>query len=171
MEKIIREAAYVDLERINEIYNEYIVDRHISFDEAPWTLAQRQAWFQTYNDTLGRHRVLVLEAAGRIVGFASSSPFRKKAAYASSVETTVVVGEEALGQGLGGFLLQALLDHLATVPVHRAYALIALPNEPSIVLHRRLGYQDVGVMKEVGFKLGEYHSVLMMERAFPSLPQ
>lgn len=157
METIIRDAAAVDLKRINEIYNEYIADRHTSFDEAPWTIAERQAWFRKCNDALGRYRVLVLEAAGRVVGFASSSPFRRKAAYANSVETTVV---------LGGSLLGALLDPLGTVPVHRAYALIALPNDPSIVLHRRFGYREVGVMAEVGFKLGEYHSVLMMERAF-----
>jgi phosphinothricin acetyltransferase len=166
METIIRDAAAVDLKRINEIYNEYIADRHTSFDEGPWTIAERQAWFRKCNDALGRYRVLVLEAAGRVVGFASSSPFRRKAAYASSVETTVVLGGEALGHGLGGSLLGALLDPLGTVPVHRAYALIALPNDPSIVLHRRFGYREVGVMEEVGFKLGEYHSVLMMERAF-----
>jgi L-amino acid N-acyltransferase YncA len=70
METIIRDATAMDLKRINEICNEYIADRHTSFDEAPWTIAERQAWFRTYNDALGRYRVLVLEAAGRVVGLA-----------------------------------------------------------------------------------------------------
>lgn len=166
MNPIIRDATDADLEGINEIYNEYIVDRHTSFDEVPWTIAERETWFAKYNDSLGRYSVLVLETEGRVAGFASSSPFRNKVGYASSVETTIALGGEFAGRGLGGPLLGALLDKVAATPVHRAYALIALPNEPSIVLHRRFGYREVGVMDEVGFKLGEYHSVMMMERGF-----
>ncbi|MCP4307632.1 MAG: N-acetyltransferase [bacterium] len=166
MNPTIRDATDADLDRINQIYNEYIVDRHTSFDEAPWTIAERRSWFDAYNDSLGRYHVLVLETEGSVAGFASSSPFRKKAAYASSVETTIVLGGGFVGRGLGEQLFVALLDRVAAAPVHRAYALIALPNEPSIVLHRKLGYHDVGVMDEVGFKLGGYHSVLMMERNF-----
>lgn len=166
MEPVIRHANLGDLARINEVYNEYIIGRHTSFDTEPWTFEQRQQWFENYVDETGRLQALVLELAGRVVGFASSSPFRNKAAYASSIETTVVLDETAVGKGLGGTLLAALLECVADTGVHRAYALIALPNEPSITVHSRLGYREVGVLNEVGRKLGEYWSVLIMERSF-----
>ena len=70
------------------------------------------------------------------------------------------------GEGLGGILLGDLLTRLAAAEVHRAYALIALPNEPSVKLHARLGYRDVGTLDEVGHKLGTFHSVHIMERRF-----
>lgn len=166
MESTIRHAKLADLARINEIYNEYIIDRHTSFDTEPWTLEKRQNWFERYNDAQGRYGVMVLGLSGRVVGFAVSSPFHEKAGYARSVETTVVLGGEAVGRGFGGPLLEALLDQVAASGAHRAYASIALPNQPSVTLHRRLGYQEVGVLDEVGYKLDSFHSVLIMERRF-----
>ena len=158
----IRHATQRDLVRINEIYNSYIVGRHTSFDKEPWDLADREAWFEGYSDT-GRYQVLVVDVDGAVGGFACSSRFRSKAGYDRSVETTVVLDESLVGRGLGAALLRSLLDRLDAEEVHRAYALIALPNDASVVMHRRLGYRDVGELNEVGHKLGEYHSVLIME--------
>ena len=107
--------------------------------------------------------MLVAESDGRVVGFAASSPFRDKAGYATSVETTVVLDNGVLGRGLGGRLLVALLERLELEDIHRVYALIALPNEASIALHERLGYRTIGVLDEVGSKLGSFHSVVIME--------
>jgi phosphinothricin acetyltransferase len=166
MEPTIREATSDDLDEINTIYNSYIVDSHTSFDTDPWTSTQRREWFAKYERGAGRYRVLVLEQAGQVVGFASSGPFRDKAAYDTSVETTIVLGESATGKGWGNELFAALLDLLAFSGVHRAYALIALPNEPSIRVHERHGYVSIGTMNEVGHKLGAFHSVHLMERKF-----
>lgn len=165
MEPRIRAATDNDLARINSIYNAYIVGRHTSFDLEPWTIAERTKWFEKYR-AHGRYRVLVMEIDGVVVGFASSSPFRPKKAYETSVETTIVFEERFLGRGLGKILLPALIDELAGVDIHRAYALIALPNEPSVSLHAANGYHEVGVLDDVGYKLGAYHSVLIMERGF-----
>ena len=163
MEPTVRVATRNDLGRINEIYNEYIVDSHTSFDTEAWTLSQRAEWFAKYDGGADRYQVLVIEVAGRIRGFASSSPFRHKVAYDSSVETTIVLESKATGSGLGRVLLEALIRRLAAADVHRAYALIALPNAPSIKLHRRLGYRAVGTLDEVGHKLDQFHSVHIME--------
>jgi phosphinothricin acetyltransferase len=165
MDPRIRAATDGDLRSINAIYNMYIVGRHTSFDLEPWTIAERTSWFEKYR-THGRYRVLVMELDGVVVGFASSSPFRAKKAYDTSVETTIVLDERVLGRGLGKILLPALLDELADCSIHRAYALIALPNEPSVSLHAANGYREVGVLEDVGYKLGSYHSVLIMERGF-----
>jgi phosphinothricin acetyltransferase len=165
MNQVIRRASRPDLQRINEIYNTYIEGKHTSFDTDPWTLEERDAWFGKFARST-RYFVLALEVDGEVMGFASSSPFRDKTAYNSSVETTIVLDEVVVGRGLGRPLLAALIELLDEGEVHRAYALIALPNEPSIRLHADLGYRTVGILDEVGYKLDGYHSVQIMERAF-----
>ena len=165
MKPTIRDATVDDLGAINDIYNTYIVDNHTSFDTEPWTMDERTAWFARYRPP-SRHQLVVLEVDGDVKGFASSSPFRSKAAYDSSVETTVVLDESVLGRGFGRLLLETVIDRLKLQPdLHRAYALIALPNEPSIRLHLDLGYRTVGVLDEVGYKLSRYHSVQIVELA------
>lgn len=164
MNSLIRAAGRDDLVRVNEIYNTYIPDRHTSFDVEPWTMAERANWYAKYEKPSQNH-LLVLEVEGVVMGFAASSPFKDKAAYYTSVETTVVLDERIVGRGLGRPLLEALLELLRAGRAHRAYALIALPNDPSIQLHSALGYRTVGVLDEVGHKLGSFHSVQIMELA------
>ena len=166
MDSHIRPGDGDDLERINDIYNAYIVDSHTSFDIEPWTLAERRRWYGKYERDEPRLQLLVLEVDTMVVGFASSSPFRDKKAYDTSVETTIVLEENATGRGWGGPLMKALLERLAAAGVHRAYALIALPNEPSVRFHELFGYTALGTMDEVGHKLDQFHSVLIMERRF-----
>ena len=164
MQSQIRHATAADLTRINEIYNNYIVDRHTSFDHEPWPIEDRVEWFEKYAEE-GRYQVLVSAVDDVIAGFASSSRFRGKAAYDTSVESTIVLDEPFIGRGLGEPLLTCLLAQLGREDVHRVYGLIALPNDPSIKLHERLGYRRVGVLDQVGRKLGTYHSVMIMELA------
>lgn len=155
-----------DLPRLTAIYNHYIDGSHVSFDVDPWTIERRREWFAKYTPT-GRHRVLVVETADGVVGAAWSSPFRPKAAYDTSVETTIVLDPAAIGRGLGKRLLAALLDELAAEDVHRAYTVIALPNDASIALHHRLGYRSLGIQNEVGRMYGKYWDTKLLERRFP----
>lgn len=158
MEPSIRHATEADLERISEIYNHYIVDSHVSFDTEAWPEERRRQWWEHY-----QRSVLVAEQDGAVVGTAYAGPYRHKAAYASSVETTVVLDPAATGTGLGTALLGALIELLREQGVHRAYAIIALPNEASVAVHHKLGYREIGTLDEVGFKMGRYWSTLMME--------
>ena len=164
MNTLVRPADRSDLLRINEIYNSCIVGSHTSFDTEPWTPKEREQWYARYVEP-SRFHLLVIELDGLVMGFASSSPFRDKAAYDTSVETTIVLDERILGQGFGRTLLEALLTEITDGSAHRAYALIALPNEASVRLHAAVGYRSVGVLDEVGHKLDDYHSVQIMERA------
>jgi phosphinothricin acetyltransferase len=160
-----RAATEADLPRLTEIYNHYIDGSHVSFDIDPWTIERRREWFAHYAAT-GRHRVLVLETNEGVGGAAWSSPFRPKAAYDTSVETTIVLDPAVVGRGLGRTLLTALLTELAGEDVHRAYAIIALPNDASIALHHRLGYRSLGIQHEVGRMYGRYWSTELLERRF-----
>ncbi len=164
VEPYIRPAEESDLGRINEIYNAVMVDSHVSFDVEPWDLEKRSTWWERY--TSGRYGAYVAEAGGTVVGVAYSGPYRDKVAYDSSVETTIALDAEVTGRGIGSALLSALLGAVAASGVHRAYAIVALPNEASIALHERLGYRTIGVLDEVGHKMGEYWSTMILEKRF-----
>lgn len=165
MDTTIRPATADDLPRLTTIYNHYIEGSHVSFDVEPWTLEKRRAWFAKYAET-GRHRVLVLETDDGVVGAAWSSPFRPKEAYDTSVETTIVLDPAVIGRGLGRLLMTALLDELSHEDVHRAYAVIALPNDASIALHERLGYRLLSIQDDVGRMYGTYWSTALLEKRF-----
>ncbi len=164
VEPTIRPADESDLGRINEIYNAVMVDSHVSFDVEPWDLEARSRWWERYAS--GRYDAYVAEAGGTVVGVAYSGPYRDKAAYDTSVETTIVLDAAVTGRGIGSVLLSALLDAVAASGAHRAYAIVALPNEASIALHERLGYRMIGVLDEVGHKMGEYWSTMILEKRF-----
>ena len=110
----------------------------------------------------------VAEIDGYVIGTAYSSRFRDKAAYRSSVETTVVVDPDHQGRGIGRLLLAAVLDAIASEGLHRAYAIVTIPNEASIGLHESLGYRLVGTLDEVGYKLGTYWATAILEKSIES---
>jgi len=156
----IRDATPADFRRINDIYNWTIVDNHVSFDTEPFDLERRRGWWDARGPELS---CLVAEDDGRVVGVTYSSTYRPKVAYRSSVETTIVLDVEHLGRGLGSRLLGALLGRLREQEVHLAVAIVALPNDASTALHRSLGYRSVGVLHEVGFKLGRHWDTEIFE--------
>ena len=132
----IASGSLEDLEAISEIYAHYVRTSAISFDVEVPSAVWRREWFTVF-DTRGRHRLLVIRSQGRAVGYAASVPYRPRAAYAPSVETSVYVAQSHVGQGLGSALYGALLAELEREDVHRAYAGIAIPNAASVRLHER----------------------------------
>jgi phosphinothricin acetyltransferase len=159
----VRSATRDDLPALMAIYNHYVTDTAITFDVVPATVEQRAEWFGHYG-TSGRHRLLVATAGDAVLGYATSSTFRVKPAYLPSVEVSVYCAPDATGRGVGSRLYRELFAVLAGEDVHRAFAGIALPNEASERLHRRFGFEPVGVFHEVGRKFDRYWDVLWLER-------
>jgi phosphinothricin acetyltransferase len=159
----IRPAARGDLPRLTEIYNYYIVNTPITFDLEPYTPDQRLRWFEEHNRG-GRHRMFVAEDAGRVAGYTCTGPFRDKAAYDTSAETSVYCAHDVTSRGIGAMLYRTLFDALRNEDIHRLLAGITLPNDASLKLHRKFGFTDVGVFSECGRKLGKYWDVVWMER-------
>ena len=157
-----------DLEAISEIYAHYVRTSAISFDVEVPSATWRREWFSMF-DTRGRHRLLVARGRGRAVGYAASVPYRPRAAYAPSVETSVYVAPSYIGMGLGSALYAALLAALEREDVHRAYAGIAMPNPASVRLHERHGFRRAGYYTEQGRKFGRYWDVAWYERSFPEV--
>lgn len=159
----IRSAVRRDLSRLTEIYNYYVVNTPITFDVKPWTVEQRLSWFQQF-DTLGRYRLLVAEQDGLVVGYAGTTRFRPKAAYDTTVETTIYCASEFVGKGIGGQLYAALFRALAEEDIHRIVAGYVPPNPASARLHERFGFKVIGVFTQNGYKLGRFWDVCWMER-------
>lgn len=167
---VIREATDHDLGRLTEIYNYYVKETHITFDLEPVTADGRRTWFEQYNNT-PRHRLLVGEVDGHVIGYASSGGFRGKLAYDLSVETTIYLDIAHQGKGFGGKLYRRLLRELENTDVHRCYAIIALPNEGSIALHESLGFTEVGRLTHVGYKFDRFWDTLYMEKRMEKHPE
>jgi phosphinothricin acetyltransferase len=160
----IREARPEDLPRLLEIYNHYVEHTHCTFDTELISLEARHHWFDSFSET-GPYRLFLAESNGQVEGYASSGQFRKKTAYARSVETSIYLAPDHCGVGTGRALYAHLLEALEEEPtVHRAYGGVALPNQASITLHQQLGFKRVGTFSEVGFKLGRYWDVAWFER-------
>jgi phosphinothricin acetyltransferase len=166
----VRAGVEADLEAINDIYNEYVKETHFTFDTEPITLEARREWFSHYATT-GRHRVLVAISDEAVVGFATSSLFRTKPAYETSVETSIYLSADAVGRGTGSKLYSELFHTLEDEDVHRAYAGISLPNPASVALHERFGFKRVAHFTEQGRKFGRYWDVAWFEKPLGPEPK
>ncbi len=167
---LVRVGSEQDLEAINDIYNGYVKETHFTFDIEPITLEARREWLSHYTTT-GRHRLLVATSDDIVVGFATSSRFRPKPAYETSVETSIYLAAEAVGRGAGSKLYTALFHALEGEDVHRAYAGISLPNPASIALHERFGFKRVAHFTEQGRKFGRYWDVAWFEKPLGPEPR
>ncbi|MBQ73991.1 MAG: GNAT family N-acetyltransferase [Gammaproteobacteria bacterium] len=161
----IRRATDADLERLTEIYNHYVVTSAATFDTSPFTLEERRDWFHQHNYN-PLHMLLVACLDGETVGYASSSQFRQKPAYDSSVETTIYLDPEFSSRGIGRQLYSKLLQDLEAAGVHRCYGVITLPNDASLALHESLGFEKAGHLTEVGYKFGKYWDTIWTEKTF-----
>lgn len=152
-----------DLAQITEIYNYYVLNTAVTFDVLPYTVEGREAWFSQFG-AIGRYRLLIAEENGVVLGYAGTTRFRPKAAYETTAEMTIYCAAEAIGKGVGGRLYSALFEALKGEDIHRFVAGYALPNPASEALHRRFGFEVVGVFSENGRKFGKYWDVCWTER-------
>ncbi|MFJ8004275.1 GNAT family N-acetyltransferase [Streptomyces fagopyri] len=167
----VRAGVESDLGFLTEIYNHYVRETPLTFDTVVLTPEERRPWLLSHLQD-GPHRLMVATdtdpepepGAGRILGYATSSGFRPKAAYATSVEVSVYLAPDAGGRGIGTLLYEALFEALAGEDLHRAYAGVAQPNEASVRLHERFGFRHVGTYREVGRKFGRYWDVAWYEK-------
>jgi phosphinothricin acetyltransferase len=161
---VIRAATLGDLPALTDIYNHYVIDTTITFDLRPFTADERQPWFDDHKAS-GPHRLLVAtDARGVCVGYASTSRWRPKPAYNTTVEASVYCHPDALGKGYGTALYTALFRSLEFEDVQTIVAGVSLPNPASVSFHERFGFQSVGVFHAVGRKFDKYWDVAWFER-------
>jgi len=164
MEYSIRPATLDDLEALTEIYNHYIVHSAITFDLHPFTAAERRTWFDDHTGS-GPHRLLVAaDRHGKRVGYASSSRWRPKPAYNTTVEVSVYCHPEGCRRGCGTALYTALFAALEREDVRTIVAGVSLPNPASLSFHEKFGFRSVGVFHAVGRKFDKLWDVAWFER-------
>ena len=139
----IAPGAPEDLGAIADLYHHYVRTSPATFEVEPRTDEAWRSWFDGFGERR-RYRLLVARDDERVLGYASSSIFRPRAAYGPTVETSVYLDQGSTGRGVGTAILSALVAKLDTEDVHRACAGIGLPNPASVRLHERLGYRHVG---------------------------
>lgn len=154
----VRAARKDDAAAVAAIYAPYVRDTAVSFEvepPAPDTMAQRIA------GTLRTHPWLVAEngKGGEVVGYAYAGKHRERAAYRWSVDTTIYIGHHQRRGGVGRVLYGALLEVLRRQGFRSAFAEIVLPNLGSVRLHEVMGFEPIGVHRDVGFKLGRWQDI------------
>lgn len=144
------------------IYNQAVASSTATFDTAPETAEDRAAWLDEH--VAPQHPVLVAERDGRVVGWASLSRYSTRCAYDATVEVSAYVDEDETGHGLGTALTEAVLEAGHAGGVHAVVSRICAENEASLRMARKLGFFEVGVMREVGVKFGRSLDVVWMEK-------
>lgn len=157
MNVAIRTVKASDAGAIAAIYNHYILHTAVTFEE------------QALNreDLLGRMKEveegalpwLVAESDGAVAGYAYASKWKGRCAYRFSTESTIYLAESSKGRGIGAKLYEALLAELRVRKTHVVVGGIALPNEPSVRLHEKFGFQKVAHFKEIGYKFDRWIDV------------
>ena len=157
----VRLAGPEDAEGIRAIYNLEVTGSTVTFDLVPRSLAAQQAWLAEH---AGVYPAVVAVEDGSVVGFGSLAPYRNRPAYATTVEDSVYVRRDQRGRGCGRAVLTELVRLGTGYGFHAVMARIVGGHQASIALHTALGFELVGVEREVGRKFGRWLDVVVMQR-------
>lgn len=152
----VRSALPADAAALATIYNHYIRETVVTFEEAPITAAEMARRVATVQ---AQGTWYVADDGGEVLGYAYAAPWHARSAYRHSVETTVYLAHSATGRGLGSLLYGALLAQARRDGRHCAIGGIALPNAASVAIHEKFGFRQAALYREVGWKFGRWIDV------------
>ncbi|GFO53515.1 N-acetyltransferase [Geomonas sp. Red276] len=153
---MIRSVTRDDAEAICRIYNHYILNTPITFEEEALTVSEMAARIDEYTR---EYPWVVYEDEGGIRGYAYAGKWKGRSAYRFTVESSIYLDASATGRGLGSLLYGELLAQLKSSPVHAVIAGITVPNQASVALHEKVGFKKIGEFREVGWKFGRWLDV------------
>ena len=170
---VVRSAAGEDLPAITEIYGWSVENESASYEDVAPSLETMQRRYLELQSQGFPYLVAVKTGTGQaqnvrpsVVGFAYASPFRARAGYRSTVEDTVYVAPSAQRLGVGHALLSRLIQACSDANFRQILAVVGGSNPgPSIALHTRCGFAEVGRLESIGFKFGEWHDVIILQRS------
>ncbi len=158
----IRPATASDAAAVAAIWNPVIRDSASTFNAVEKTAADlAQSFAQKQAEG---HAFLLAEADGGLLGFATYGQFRGGVGYARTVEHTIILAPAARGRGLGRALMAAIEDHARTAGAHSIFAGVSAENPSGRAFHAALGYAEVAVLREVGFKFGRWMDLVLMQK-------
>lgn len=160
----IRPAVSNDLSAIIHIDNHYIQNSYCTLDTEPRIPEERIKWFNNYKIS-GPYRLFVAVENDKVVGYCTSSRYRDHKAFDRTIEVSVYLNPDFRSKGLGAMLYKKLFDSLKEEDLHLAVAAVALPNEASVHLHKKLGFTEVGVFNEYAMKNGSYVNSMWLQKS------
>jgi L-amino acid N-acyltransferase YncA len=152
----IRSATIADAAAVAAIYNWYIANTVITFEVDP---VSDDEMARRIDGVLAAHEWLVLEGGDGLLGFAYAGRFRERAAYAKATESTIYLRHDQQGKRLGGPLYAELIRRTFARGYRHLIGAIALPNDPSVRLHERLGFVKAGHLFRIGNKFDRWIDV------------
>jgi L-amino acid N-acyltransferase len=164
----IRAARETDLPEILEIYNHVILNTTAVYAYEPHTLEMRMDWFES--KVRDGYPLFVAEDAGRVVGLSTYGPFRAWPAYKYTVENSVYVAADRRGKGIARLLMSPLIVAACVQGYHAIIASVDAMNEPSLRLHRSLGFEEVAHFRQVSYKFGRWLDLKFLELLLPDSP-
>lgn len=153
---MIRPVHINDAQELLEMYNYYVINTTVNFDIEPLSL---KTFLDKLNIITEDYPFIVFEENNEILGYAYGSRFRPRAAYNYVAESTVYVKHTAHGKQIGSKLYAELIRLLQETDLHTVLGVLTIPNEASIKLHEKFGFEQVANLKEVGLKFGEWQNV------------
>jgi L-amino acid N-acyltransferase len=157
----IRDAVEEDLPEITAIYNDVLMTSTAIYRDEPATVAERLTFWKARVEQ--NYPTLVACGGGALIGFASFGDFRAWPGYRFTVEHTVHVHALWRGRGVGSELLRALIPRAAALGKHVMIGGIDADNVASLRFHERLGFEQVALFKEVGFKFGRFLDLVFVQ--------
>jgi L-amino acid N-acyltransferase len=162
MPPAIRLATAADLPAINDLYNHYVLHSTCTYQLEPASPQERKDWFAAHGPRLP---VTVAQSPdGAVIGWASLSAFIGRCAYRFTVEDSVYVRHDLLHQGIGKTLLADIIRRSDDLGYRNILAVISADQEPSMALHRKMGFADAGRLLRVGFKFDRWLDVAFLQR-------
>lgn len=161
----IRDAVPADLPHVREIYNHYVTNSTVTFDEDTTSLRQWRSKYD-YLRRIGMPFLVAVSPSGQILGYALVTPWKQKKAYRYTVENSIYLGQASTGKGLGTALMRALLDASKAAGLKEMIAVIADQGaEASIAMHAAFGFVEIGRMGHVGYKFERWLGTVLMQKS------
>ncbi len=157
----IRPALMEDAPEIARLHAPYVTDTPITF---AYRVPTAEDFAVLIRITKRKYPFLVAEENGRILGYTYVSAYKECAAYDWSVETSIYVSQDELHRGIGRCLYEVLETYLQKQHICNLYACITYPNPDSVAFHQKMGYREVAHFHHAGFKLGQWHDIIWMEK-------
>jgi L-amino acid N-acyltransferase YncA len=158
---MIRPATLSDSQQIADIYNYYVLNTHVTFEEEAVSSEEMTSRIKEVTE---KYPWLVNEENNEITGYSYAGPWKSRCAYKFSVETAVYVRNGHSGKKIGSSLYEELLKRLSALHIHGVIGGVALPNDACISLHKKFGFEKVAQFKEVGYKFERWIDVTYWER-------
>src|SRR5487761_1320536 len=157
---IVRDSRLEDLPTLTAIYNEAVLTSSATFDVEPQTMEKRRTWFQNHG---GKYPIISAEIGASVVGYCSISRYAEKPGYSKTVELSVYIHKDFRRKGIATTLMREIIARATNLGYHAVISIIAGSNDASVELHKKLGFEPVGYLRQIGFKFDQWQDVAFYE--------